>query len=321
MLFFIHGYPLIHHGHNDVPELALLTKPLFLAIMSVAREIKHRLEAVLIIGVLKALGVMPVDAASAAGGKVMRMIGPRMRRHKRALENIARFLPQLTEVERQNLALEMWENAGRVFGEIPHSKRILDDPARFRYVGLEEAVKGVPENSGGVALSGHCGNWELSPAPSYKMQKPQLSFYRSVNNAILDRALKKYREAICTGELVPKGSDSMKRAMQAVQKGYFIGMLVDQKESQGIEAPFMGVPAMTNHAPALLVCRYNVPLYIGFVVREKGAHFRMECRRVDVELTGDNKADVPAITAKINDILGAWILEHPAQWLWTTRRW
>ncbi|HBR68176.1 MAG TPA: hypothetical protein DEA55_02245, partial [Rhodospirillaceae bacterium] len=148
--------------------------------MSVAREIKHRLEAVLIIGVLKALGVMPVDAASAAGGKVMRMIGPRMRRHKRALENIARFLPQLTEVERQNLALEMWENAGRVFGEIPHSKRILDDPARFRYVGLEEAVKGVPENSGGVALSGHCGNWELSPAPSYKMQKPQLSFYRSV---------------------------------------------------------------------------------------------------------------------------------------------
>ena len=73
--------------------------------------------------------------------------------------------------------------------------------------------------------------------------------------------------------------------------------------------------------PALLVCRYKVPLYIGFVVREGGAHFRIECQRVALDLTGDNKVDIPAITTKINHIFSAWILEHPDQWLWTTRRW
>ncbi|GJL85076.1 MAG: lipid A biosynthesis lauroyl acyltransferase [Micavibrio sp.] len=290
-------------------------------IKKIIRPVKHRAEAVLILGLLAVLGMLPVDMASAIGGKVVRIVGPYMRQHKRALDNLARFMPALSEKERKALALTMWENAGRVFGEIPHGKRILDDPERFRFIGIEEAIEGVPDDLGGVTVSGHCGNWEISPAPSYKLKKPQLSFYRSINNRILDRALKKYREEICTGEMVAKGADSMKRAMQAVQKGQFIGMLVDQRESQGIVAPFMGVDAKTNHAPALLVCRYKVPLYIGFVIREKGAHFRMECQRVDFDLTGDNKIDVLAITTKINDIFSAWILKHPDQWLWTTRRW
>ncbi len=292
-----------------------------MTIKKIIRPIKHRVEAALILGLLAVLGLLPVDTASVIGGKVMRMIGPLMKRHQRALDNIARFMPDFSEEERKNLALTMWENAGRVFGEMPHSKRILDDPKRFHCTGMEEAMDGVPDDIGGVAVSGHCGNWELSPAPSYMIGKPQLNFYREVNNKILDRRLKKYREEICTGEMVAKGADSMKRAMQAVQKGHLIGMLVDQRESQGIVAPFLGVDAKTNHAPALLVCRYNVPLYVGFVVREKGAHFRLECQRVALDLTGDNKIDVPAITTKINDIFSAWILEHPDQWLWTTRRW
>ena len=290
-------------------------------IKKIIRPVKHRVEAVLVLSLLAVLAALPVDTASAVAGKLMRLIGPRMKRHQRALDNLARFMPDLSAEERRETALTMWENAGRVFGEMPHSKRILDDPARFRFIGMDEAVEGVQDELGGVTVSGHCGNWELSPAPSYALNKPQLSFYRSVNNRILDSALKKYRTQICTGEMVAKGADSMKRAMKAVQKGHFIGMLVDQRESQGIIAPFMGVDAKTNHAPALLVCRYKVPLYIGFVIREKGAHFRMECQRVSVALTGDNKTDVLAITTKINDILSAWILEHPDQWLWTTRRW
>ncbi len=289
--------------------------------ITVLKSIQYRIEAFFVIAVLALLGALPIDMASAIPGKLMRFVGPRMKRHSRVMENLVRFMPELSDEERNRSALTMWENVGRVFGEIPHTRKIIEDPERFRYVGMEEAVHGLAEDMAAVLVSGHFGNWELSLAPSVALGRRQISFYREIKNPVLEKRLKRYRQNICTGELVAKGADSMKRAMEAAKKGSFIGMLVDQRESQGIDAPFLGVDAKTNHAPALLVCRYNIPLLAGCVIREKGAHFRIECMRLPVSLSGDKKADVQAITGQINDLIGGWVKTHPEQWLWSSRRW
>ncbi len=285
------------------------------------RLIQYRLQDFFVVSGLAIFSVLPVDVASFIPGKLMRLVGPMTSRHGKTKSILSRFLPGISEAEKQRIALSMWENMGRVIGELPHIRRIIDDPARFRFEGIEEAVAGLDKNTGAVTISGHFGNWELSTAPSYALGRRQVSIYKRIKNPFLDRCLKKYRMKFCTGDLVAKDSNSMRRMMEALKDGHFIGMMVDQREPKGIVVPFLGEPTETNHAPALLVCRYNVPLIAGIIIREKGARFRMICRRVPTEITGDNKIDVPAITAQVNEMFGSWVRAHPDQWLWSDRRW
>jgi KDO2-lipid IV(A) lauroyltransferase len=234
---------------------------------------------------------------------------------------LERFLPHLSKVERRRVLGAMWENIGRIFGELPHLRRILDDPDRFAFEGLPPVMDGIEEDCGVITITGHFGNWELSPAPSYFLKRYQLSFYRTLSNPLLNKYVRRLRERIATGELVPKGGDSLRRGMQALVRGQFIGLMADQRESKGIPVPFMGVEAPTSHAAALLALRYHSPLLAGIVIREKGAKFRMICRRIAVRPSGDRQGDVVAVTAQINDMFGEWIREYPEQWLWTHRRW
>ncbi len=290
-------------------------------ISRISRAVRYGLEAFFVIVGLALFRALPVDLASFIPGKLVRVFGPLTSSYKRTEALLARFLPDSTEAERRHIALARLENIGRTMGELPHIRRIINDPARFRFDGIEEAVAGLDSNTGAITISGHFGNWELSTAPSYVLKRRQISIYKRIKNPLLERWLKKNRMKVCTGELVPKDANSLRRMMSALKDGHFVGMMVDQREPKGIESPFLGEPAETNHAPALLACRYNVPLIAGIVIREKGARFRMLCKRVPIEMTGDNKIDIPAITLKVNELFGSWVRDYPDQWLWSDRRW
>jgi KDO2-lipid IV(A) lauroyltransferase len=279
------------------------------------------LAAIPVIGALMLLACLPVDLASAIPGKIARAVGPLMHRHRRADAALKQFLPHLSETERRRVLGVMWENFGRIFGELPHLKRILDDPDRFAFENFSQVMDGIEEGCGIVTITGHFGNWELSPAPSYFLERFQLSFYRTLNSPPLEKYVRRLRERIATGELVAKGSDNLRRGMQALVRGQFIGLMADQRESKGIMVPFMGVEAPTSHAAALLTVRYGSPLLAGIVIRERGVKFRMICRRIAVERTGDRKADILAVTSQVNHMFGEWIRQYPEQWLWTHRRW
>nr|WP_257099084.1 hypothetical protein [Pseudovibrio flavus] len=267
------------------------------------------------------LRLLPLDVASAIPGKLMRWIAPLTHRHKRAHKNLSAIMPELSKEQREEILCSMWENMGRVFGEIPNLTRIASDKERFRFEGLEEARSILAEGRGALAISGHFSNWELTPAPSFVIPHPQLNFYRTINNPILDGILKRYREKICPNGLVPKGNHSLLHAMRALRKGQMVGMLVDQRTSGGLTVPFLGLPAETTHAPALLACRHDAPILAGVVLREKGARFKMICTQVPVSQTGDLNRDVEITTMAINALLGTWVREHPHLWLWSHRRW
>src|SRR5919197_1021102 len=76
------------------------------------------------------LDLLPLDWASAIGGRLARAIGPRLGISKRARINLGRAFPELSEAEIERIIAGMWDNLGRVAAEYPHLSKIgVFDPA------------------------------------------------------------------------------------------------------------------------------------------------------------------------------------------------
>jgi KDO2-lipid IV(A) lauroyltransferase len=110
--------------------------------------------------------------------------------------------------------------------------------------------------------------------------------------------------------------------MAHIARGGRLGMLVDQKLNDGIEARLFGLRAMTAPAPAALALRTRCAVVCAHVERLGPARLRVIVERpLALPDTGDRSADIAALTQQINDVLECWIRARPESWLWLHRRW
>jgi KDO2-lipid IV(A) lauroyltransferase len=287
-------------------------------------RVLHPLQAGLIMGALNLLRLLPIDTSSALCGRIARCIGPRLGVHKVALANLKAAFPEKPEAEIGKIAEDMWENLGRTAGEYPHLDRfdLYANTDRFTVRGTENVVLLRDDETCGIFFSGHIGNWEIVSLAATQNDLPLTRIYREPNNKSLGRLFHSGRQAV-SGDLVPKGSEGAKAAMKALRDGRHLGMLVDQKMNDGIEARFFGRPAMTAPALALFALKFKCPVVPARVIRKNGARFEVEIQP-PLELpepSGDRQQDILNLTQAVNDRLEEWIREAPEQWLWVHRRW
>lgn len=284
------------------------------------RRIVDPLSAGLAWAVYHGVRLLPVDFASALGGRVGRLVGPLLPPHKVAVANLAAAFPEKSAAERAAIIRGMWDNLGRTFFEYPHQTALLE-MGRVEIVGIEHAHAIKDDGKPGLLWSGHLGNWELVSAGAGAVGLVMHRIYRRPNNPHLEWMFRVNRNLVA-GELLPKGSIGAKRSMLLLKRGEHLGMMVDQKMNDGIAVPFFGRPAMTASALATLSLMYDAPAAGARVVRLGGARFRLEILPPHViEATGDREGDELRAMTAVNAQLEAWIREYPEQWLWVHRRW
>ena len=83
------------------------------------REIKYFLEYILAQAALKFLNLMNLEQASDFGAYLFRKIGMSLSATNRARKNLSMIFPQKTADEREQIAIDTWENLGRMVGENP----------------------------------------------------------------------------------------------------------------------------------------------------------------------------------------------------------
>jgi KDO2-lipid IV(A) lauroyltransferase len=280
------------------------------------------LQALAARAVMALLGALPIDTASWLGGFLARKLGPFSGAHKTATQNLAQAFPEKTSAERRKTADAMWDNIGRTFAEYPHLGMLTNDPGRVMIHDPQNAAQLLAEDGiGGMLLGIHGGNWELSAVPGLRAGLAARHFYRAPNNPYVDAMLVKYRAAIGPEGFIRKGGAGARQALKLLKAGTHIGMLVDQKQGEGIPIRFFGRPAMTSTAPAAFARRLNLPIAAARVIRLRGARFRIEVESVAVIRTGDADTDIAATTQRISDMTERWIRDNPGQWFWVHRRW
>lgn len=288
--------------------------------------LRFRVEAALARGALGLLRRLGPVAASNLGGFVARTVGPWLPVSRVADANLRAAMPELDAAARRRVVRGVWDNLGRTVAELPHVaglKQTASGPG-WEMVG-EETLRRVAARGGpAIFVSGHIGNWEVLPAAAAAYGMPFSSMYRAAQNPLIDEMVVALRRRAIGAEvpMFPKGAAGARRALAHLSRGGYLGMLMDQKMNDGIEARFFGRPAMTAPALAALALRFRCPVVPGHVQRVGPARFRLVCEEpLDLPDTGDRQADILAVTQAVNDRLERWIRARPEGWLWLHRRW
>ena len=267
------------------------------------------------------LRLLPVDAASAFGGWLLGLIGPMTAYQSVAMTNLAIALPDRTEAERAAILKGVWDNVGRTFAEFVVMDRISPKTGRVEIVGGDrlEAIRasGKPV----IFVSGHFANWETMMVALFSAGIEAHVAYRPTNNPYVNRRIVEGRARYGIKLLSPKGKGG-RELMLSLRRGTSIAILIDQKDTSGIEVPFFGRPAPTMAGAARMALHYGLEVQPLSVERLKGARFRMTVHApIVLEKTEDRDRDIAEGTARINAFLEDRIRERPEGWFFVHRRW
>lgn len=289
---------------------------------SFAHRMGWRLEALgydLVSGLLR---LLPIDWASAAGGAAVRLIGPMTKEHRVALAGVQLAFPDLTAQERRRIVRGHWDNLGRTAIEFVMMDRILADGGRIEAVDSQRALDFAARGQPAILISGHFANWEAMGAAAGLVKLGMIVSYRAANNPYVDRRIVDARALHGIHLFAPKGREGARGLVAALRRGELLGFLNDQRDNNGVEAPFFGRLVRTAPGPARLALAHGVPVIPISVERLKGARFRVRVHEaIQPTHGGDREADLQALVGRINAFMEARIRERPEQWLWSHRRW
>jgi KDO2-lipid IV(A) lauroyltransferase len=291
------------------------------------KRLLHLLEGAAILLLWLPVRALPIDWASALGGWFSRTLGPWLPVSQVGRRNLKRAFPDKSDAEIERILRGVWDNLGRYALEYPHLKRIWDYDAtpgrqgRVEVAGIDQFLALRDDGKPALIFAGHLGNWELLPVAAARHGLPVTILYKPPNNPIAAEFVERIRRN-AMGEMLSTGVHSAIGAVEVIEKGGHLGMLVDQHSRFGPMVPFFGNPVRAAPLLAKLARRYQCPLHGARVERLGGARFRATLTPpIEIPITDDAAADVEAIMTKVTSTIEGWVRERPEQWLWLHRRW
>lgn len=199
-------------------------------------------------------------------------------------------------------------------------KKLINNKIEFE--GLEYLDELIAQKQGAVLVAGHFGSWELMGAATRQSGYPLDFLVGKQHNIPVDNLLNFYRKIKKIGIIQLKMA--LKGVMKAVKSGRFVAMLSDQDAGRrdGVFVNFFSRPASTPKGPAVFSLRADVPVIMGFCIRQKQfSSHKIKFLKVDFKKTGNYEKDIELLTSKYTQILEGFIKKYPDHWFWFHKRW
>lgn len=295
--------------------------------MRVSRTLSHIGEVVLVGSLTGVFALMPIRYASALGGFLARNVGPYLQVNKIAKRNLELVMPNLTAAEQKQILMGMWDNLGRTVAEFPHMRFMRGKKYKklVELVGEEyliEAQEREKQGQSTIFFSGHFANWEILPKTMVEYGCPTKVMYRKANNPYVNRIIQYIRNGYQT-QAISKTESGVRQLTTAVKQGSILALLIDQRASEGMDVPLLGVSAKTGSAIARLGLKYDCLLVPAQMERiSKAPKFRVTLHPpVKIYARTDNQEDVLHLMTEINDYISRFIIARPGEWFWVHQRW
>jgi KDO2-lipid IV(A) lauroyltransferase len=197
--------------------------------------------------VIRSLRHLPMEKALNFADRFARRFGPLAGRHAWRSTICVRLSPR-NRGEIQQIASDMWGHMARLAGEYLFLDQIFDFDPKTKH-GERIEVDGEPyflriaaEQRPHIIFTGHLGNFELLPVAGLTFGMPVTSMFRPPNN----RYIANYIYSTCTksmGGLLASRSGAAFELARLLEAGSNIGVLVDQKFTNGVPTTFSVAPA------------------------------------------------------------------------------
>lgn len=186
---------------------------------------------------------------------------------------------------------------------------------------LYKVAQACGRGKGIVAVTAHLGCFEMLLHLFARRGLSCFAVGRAFKNPGVDEAVRKMRSGPDI-EYVDR-SESTRKIVRMLRQGKVMGVLIDQDTKlEGVFADFLGHTAFTPSSAVHFAIKLGIPMFVSVTARLPGDkhHVYVSDELIPID-TGDPKADLAANVQRINDIIGAYIREHPEQWVWMHERW
>ena len=208
--------------------------------------------------------------------------------------------------------------------ETAHLEKYLGEAgkSRFSFEGLEHIEAARDSGRPILIVSGHFGNFELAFVVLHHVGVRCAAITRRPNNAYVADWFANKRAHLGFDQQIPKGPEGTRRMVSMLRHGGHVGMLADQRLSEGIPVPLFGHDAMTVHTPATLALSHGVIVLPIAVRREPDARFRAVFHPpIEPPGLGSEARDIIAMTTALNAFVETEVRARPTDWLWMHKRW
>ena len=288
------------------------------------KKVRHLIEAFFVwIAFIFFHHILPFKTSVSLGGWIGRKAGPLLPLSKRARASLKKCFSHLTPLEIESIVRDMWDNYGRLAAEYANADAFWDGKTlrNIEIKGIENLKHFQNDGKPGIIFTAHTGNWQMITLAAQSVGFDLTQMYRPANNPWVD-ALMLRCQKFAVKNVITKRKGGPKDLLSLLRNGDHALLLVDQKMGEGISVPFLGRNAMTAKGVARMYLNQDCPLLPARSERLHGSHFRVTFYP-PIEFTpqGDQKQDMYDLLLKINTMIGEWVKERPAQWLWVHRRW
>lgn len=263
--------------------------------------------------------------------RTARLLGDLMyavdRRHReRALGNLRRSFPELSDAQLAKLARRSMQQLFMLFVEVLFTTRLVHLDTWRKYIKLDDFQEVLAlllrQDKGLILLTGHYGNWEILGYVLATLGFETTSIARPLDNPYVNQWLLGVRQRKGQKIIDKKGATSEVTAL--LEAGGAIAFIADQNAgSKGLFVDFFGRKASTYKSIGLLAMEYRVPVVVGYA-RRVDDRFSFRCGAQDVIYPQDwEQQDDPLryITQRYTTAIESFIRDDPGQYLWVHRRW
>lgn len=287
-------------------------------------EALRAVEAGLVGMVMGATARLPLERASDLGERIGRAVGPRMRKHRHVLQNLAILFPQADRQWIDETAGAVWGQIGRTLAEYAHLPEIcgVNGPPRIE-LSAQFDLEPLRRGRQSMIFAGmHQANWNVPGAAGNVGGFPLSVVFARQRNTRLERRVARWRNTMPCGFIdVAQAARGM---LAELRRGRSVGLLVDHRIDEGEPVPFCGIPAPTTIVPARLAARLGVCVVPARIERLPGVRFRITLEEPIDPATcrgsGSHGAAIEIMT-RVNRAFERWVRERPADWCCVKRRW
>lgn len=239
-----------------------------------------------------------------------------MRRHRNAL--IANLTRVVGEEEAQATARRVFRNFARYvvdFYQLPKlDKEVLK--RRIDFDDWEQLKGAMEEGKGGLFITLHLGQAELGGAAMAAYDHPLHVIAETMPYPPMDEFIQQLRRDLGM-KVIPANKATM-GVLRCLNRGEGLAMMIDAVEpGDGVMVDFFGAPAEFSTAPARIALRTGCRVIPGVIARQPADATRI-APIIDFDVrydaTGDEEADVRALTQAIATSLETQVRRFADQW-------
>jgi len=289
--------------------------------MSIVEKVSSAVQYYGTLAMIRLILALPYHAAIALGRVVMLIVWLMMPLRRRIVR--IQMEAALGLVNPWKLVLKVFMNQGDILVDTIKYAYMGDEEIRRRIVveGKEHLEEAQSSGRGVMMFTGHIGNWEVLSHISRLLHIEFCVMADIRKDPRLESIIDGLRARSGATILPPKGKALM--LIKELKKGRTIGMIVDQRgrRRDGLFCDFLGIPAVTNPAPAFIAMKGKALVQGAYIVKLNGTyHIRIDKAFDSAEYESREHA-----VQELSDAMHSWVASvvarYPDQWFWLHSRW